>query len=260
MSPSSGYTSVTEGPGVRVTREALSMICTRYAEAAKRAAGLDVLEAGCGAGLGLGWIAESARRVVGGELDVSLLKRAQSEYRDSIPLVRLDAHDLPFPSGSFDVVILYEALYYLDNAGGFVEEARRVLRPGGTLLLCSANREWSEFNPSPFSTRYFTAAEVAAMLKACGFAVEIFGAFPTAEGASWVGSVRRLAVTLGLVPKTMRGKELLKRLFYGGLEEIGPRVGPRSAPLGQLTPLAVDDDARCFKVYFAVARLPGSGK
>lgn len=49
-----------------------------------------------------------------------------------------DAEHLPFGDTSFDTVICGEAIYYLDHPELFIEEARRVLRPGGVLLLTFA--------------------------------------------------------------------------------------------------------------------------
>ena len=48
---------------------------------------------------------------------------------------------------------------------------RRVLRPAGKLLICSANSAWSGFNPSPFSVRYHDAESMARLFSGHGFAV-----------------------------------------------------------------------------------------
>lgn len=43
----------------------------------------------------------------------------------------------PFVDQSFDAVLLANALYILEDRAQFWREARRVLRPGGTLIVCS---------------------------------------------------------------------------------------------------------------------------
>src|SRR5207244_12021249 len=103
---------------------------------------------------GLGYIGGRARRVVGRECTHRLLKIAGEQYGQAFPLVRLDAQRLPFASSCFDVVVLHEAIYYLDSPNRFVSEARRVLRPGGCLVISTVNCDWRDFNLSPFRPSY----------------------------------------------------------------------------------------------------------
>lgn len=42
---------------------------------------------------------------------------------------------LPFPDESFDVVLCTQAFYYLEDPPGALDEIRRVLRPGGTVVI-----------------------------------------------------------------------------------------------------------------------------
>lgn len=216
------YWDVTETAGTLVTEENLSMAVTRYSLAASFASDRDVLEIACGAGQGLGYLARQARMVVGGDYTQRLLGTARQHYGARIPLVRLDAHRLPFRAQSFDTVLLYEAIYYLDQPGHFVAECRRVLRSEGVLLICSTNREWDGFNPSPHSTRYLSGSELVALARSNGFDAELFLGHPAATKTvrqRFVSRIKQIAVKWNLIPKTMRGKQLLKRLFLGPLCE-----------------------------------------
>jgi hypothetical protein len=88
------------------------------------------------------------------------------------------------------------------------------------LLIATANKDWTEFNPSPFSTRYFSVPELGKLLQNDGFKVEFYGAFSTMPKTikeKVISNIRKIAVTLHLIPKTMKGKELLKKIFYGKL-------------------------------------------
>jgi SAM-dependent methyltransferase len=249
------YSGVTEVVGNRLTREALSMLYTRYAFGAGLAEDRDVLEVACGCGPGLGYLAKRARRVLGGDCTASLLARAARHYQGAIPLVQLDAQALPFRSASFGAVLLFEALYYLGEPRRFVAEAERVLRRPGCLVISTVNREWSDFNPSPLSTRYLSGRELGALLRECGFDTTIYGAFPVMRGsarARAVSVVRRTAVRLRLIPPTMKGKEMLKRLFLGRLIECPPEIGDAMAPYCPPAPLRTDAPIRDYKVLFAV--------
>lgn len=251
------YAPVTELPGSGATDEQLRMLAARYRLAVELAAGRDVLEVACGPGIGLGYLARGARRVVGGDIDDRLLLAARRHYGGRIPLVRLDAQVLPFGGGTFDAVVLFEAVYYLHDPGRFLAECRRVLRPGGVVLISTVNRDWRGFNPSPHSTRYFSADELRALLEGQGFAAELFGGFPAAAAtvrAKALTLARDAAVRLRLIPRTMRGKERLKRLVYGRLVPLPAELtdgppSPRPVPLDGHGPVPE------FKILYAVGRV-----
>jgi ubiquinone/menaquinone biosynthesis C-methylase UbiE len=252
------YTTVTEVPGVRATREQMSMLYTRYKTAAAFCGGKDVLEVACGSGLGLGYLVGRAGRVVGGDYTEGLLRVAHRHYAGRVPLVQLDAHLLPFRDQRFDVVILYEAIYYLAQPEKFLDECRRVLRDRGVLLVCTVNKEWSDFNPSPFSTRYFAAQELGELLKGQGFGVELYGAFPVSRESAkdrMVSVIKRVAVSLHLIPKTMKGKEALKRLFFGRLTLLPPEVTEGMASLYPLVPITGNSVIPDYKVLYAIGRI-----
>ena len=134
--------------------------------------------------------------------------------------------------------------------------------PGGTFLLCSANCEWAGFNPSPFSVKYFSAAELRLLLTTNGFTVEICGAFPMTVSTARqeaVDRIRRMAVRGHLIPKTMKGKELFKRIFYGRLARLGKEVEEGMAERAPLFPLDGEVAAQRFKVIYAIGRLSKGG-
>jgi SAM-dependent methyltransferase len=232
------------------------MLAARYHWAARHAAGADVLEAACGAGMGLPVLAARARSVVAGDLDPRLLAEARAAAAGDprITVRALDAQQLPFPAASFDEVLLFEAVYYLPRAEQFFAEAHRVLRPGGHLRIVTVNREWRGFNPSPHAVRYFSAAELHEALSAAGFRVVLEAAFPEQPSASsaLIGGIRKLAVRLHLIPRTMSGKALLKRLFMGRLSPIPERLEAAAEPEA-LQPAEQADLAR-YRVLYATAR------
>jgi SAM-dependent methyltransferase len=250
------FESVTEVEGGWASQEQLAMIASRYRLAANLCMGKDVLEVACGAGRGLSTLGQMARRVVGGDLMESLLSGAQRHFRGRYPLVQFDAMRMPFREGSFDVVVLFEALYYIPQASSFVREARRVLRPGGILIVSSVNRDWSGFNPSPFSVRYYNAKESVALISKEGFVCDpISAGFPDVVQGVWGGLVslmKRSAVALGLIPKTMKGKVFLKRLFFGKLIQLSAELDPHISAAAPEIP--TESQIHQYKIFYVVAR------
>jgi len=99
-----------------------------------------ILDLGCGWGRHLTLLREAGHHVVGVDLSVPLLRRAPAGG-----LLAGDMLDLPLRDATFDVVVnLATSLgLLLDDrqARRALGEARRVLRPGGTLLLEGMHRE-----------------------------------------------------------------------------------------------------------------------
>ena len=230
------------------------MAYSRYAFAAEIARGGDVLEVACGAGQGLALLARHARSVVGADRMPDLLQQAK-RGAGSVPLVALDAQHLAFVSGSFDVVLLNEALYYLPDPVKFWDESRRVLRAGGRLLVTTINSRWRDFNPSPHSTGYHTPARLHDEMSAAGFEVRLFGGFAVAEPtgvASAVSALKRAASHAGVIPRTMKGKAALKRVFYGRLVDAPAAIEEGTAAYDRPVPLGQDETR--FKVIYAVGQ------
>lgn len=99
-----------------------------------------LLDLGCGGGENTLALARGlgAGAAVGLDWATGPLARAQGA---GLPGVcgRLDGADLPFPEGAFDVVAMTEVIEHLVDTDLALEEARRVLAPGGLLLVTTPN-------------------------------------------------------------------------------------------------------------------------
>ncbi|MCL2357147.1 MAG: class I SAM-dependent methyltransferase [Defluviitaleaceae bacterium] len=99
------------------------------------AGGEKVLDAGCGNGGLLGAISRNAD-ISGFGVDIS--PKMIDECRARFPHIDFrvsEAENLPFDDGAFDVVIICCVLHHLAEPQKFFTEARRVLRPGGRLIV-----------------------------------------------------------------------------------------------------------------------------
>lgn len=96
-----------------------------------------VLDVGCGTGALTGSLIRwGPARVIGVDIDAQTLAFAR-ERRDGAAYVQGDAHRLPFPDHSFDVVCCHFLLLWLANPARGVREMARVLRTGGYVAACA---------------------------------------------------------------------------------------------------------------------------
>jgi ArsR family transcriptional regulator len=99
----------------------------------------DLLDLGTGTGRMLQLCASHVERAVGVDLSREMLAVARAnldgqDYRNC-SLRRAPAEHLPFGNGSFDVVLSHMVLHFLDNPELAIQEAARVLKPRGRLIL-----------------------------------------------------------------------------------------------------------------------------
>jgi SAM-dependent methyltransferase len=252
------FTDVTELAGADISREQLERMVHRYQWAAAIGAGRDVVEVGCGSGQGLGMLGAVARSLEAGDYSRDVLAFPAKHYGNRVALSQYDAQSLPYADRSKDVIILFEAIYYVPDAARFVRECRRVLRPGGEVLIATANKDLSDFNPSPLSHVYYGTVELAELFRAHGFQVRLFGLLPVGV-LSWrqkvLRPIKKLVVSTGLMPKTMKGKKLLKRLVFGKLVPMPAELAPASSftPPTEISATVPD---RVHKVLYCRATIP----
>lgn len=131
-----------------------------------------LLDAGCGTGGFLAWAASTGGfpRLCGIDLSVEAVELA----RETVPTAELHAAPLdriPFGDGEFDLAVSLDVLQHVPEGlvDASLKELRRVLRPGGALLVRTngdrqARRERDDW-------RAYDASLLAADLRRAGFAV-----------------------------------------------------------------------------------------
>ena len=112
-------------------------LAVQFADLAAVSGGQRALDVGCGPGT---LTAELARRL--GPAAVCAVDPSpplQAAARERLPEVdvRLAAAErLPFPDGSFDVVLAQLVVHFMDDPVAGLREMGRVARPGGTVAAC----------------------------------------------------------------------------------------------------------------------------
>lgn len=249
-----------ELPGMRLTREALQIICFRYHIVSKFVGGKQVLEVGCGGGLGLRYLCRSASRVVGGDLSTENIECARKNNGGKAELIVLDAHQLPFRNKSFDVVAAMQIIFYLD-ADTFLEECNRVLKKAGTLIIELPNKDRPYFRPSRRSRNYFSAPELFALLAKHRFGAEIFGAFPVPQSPVWSAWQRARIMAgkvLSPIPQGKHLKALLVDLISNARavlkEDIGEDADSNIVESMELVSIPSNVSNCNYQILYAIAR------
>ncbi len=118
------------GPPLQGTVHALQMLAADVEPAEAR-----ILEIGCGTGR---WLAElviePARRCYGLDPSAGMLRQARQRTAP-IRLIQGRGEHLPIPADSFDLLYAVNVIHHITGQRAFIEEAYRVLRPGGRLAV-----------------------------------------------------------------------------------------------------------------------------
>jgi SAM-dependent methyltransferase len=95
----------------------------------------------------LDWVRSQGAEVVG--LDISRVVAFKAHRNalakgEPLPLLRADIRELPFPTGSFDVVYTMGTIEHIDEYRQSIQEIQRVLRPGGRAIV-GVPHKWNIF-------------------------------------------------------------------------------------------------------------------
>lgn len=134
----------------------------------------DVVELGCGAGLGIGTYVHAARSVTAVDHDPELLRRIAATH----PQVRTVAADLTgdwdeLADVEADAVVLMDVLEHFADDADFLSHAARLLRPGGVLAIKvpAQARLYSPMDQASGHYRRYDPADIGRLAAAIGFRV-----------------------------------------------------------------------------------------
>ena len=232
------YLHVTEIPGLKASSEQLSMIITRYHFAKKNIQGKKIIELACGSGSALSYLINNSQEIIGLDIDPELITIAKNTNLEfsNVFVQQGDAEKLFLDKESIDTIIFFEAIYYIKNITIFFNEISRVIKKNGFFIISSVNPQWHGFNPSINSTRYFQIEELLDELNKYNFVCQssYVGFYNPKSKNKFMNYLKILAVSFNLIPKTMQGKQILKRIFFGKLKSIPTIISDDMAHLTEL--------------------------
>jgi SAM-dependent methyltransferase len=139
------------------------------------------LEIGCGTGYTLRALRNAlpGAELTGTELFEEGLVIARRRW-PNIRLMQADARALPFGS-DFDLVGAFDVLEHIDDDAAALSELRRVLRPGGGVILTVPQHRWlwSAADDYARHQRRYSRTELISRVVAAGFEVRMVTSFVT---------------------------------------------------------------------------------
>lgn len=197
-----------------------------------------VLVAGCGYGRHCAYFARRGFDTTGLDTSRTAIDMAHEAARvDGLDIVFscASATRMPFPDASFDAVYDHALLHHLEqqDRGLVVSEYRRVLRPGGLLVISVLSTDDPDFGIGPEIEKatyrgadgrlehYFTPQELASLLE--GF--EVDSVIPMSEPAEdWADEPRRFVRAVAM---RLPDREIVnaKRARLGRSERVWGRQG-----------------------------------
>ena len=100
--------------------------------------GTTVIDVGCGFGGIHPTLSRAGAHVTGIDQSPGMVQEAQQQAereRLNVTLQEADAQQLPFPDDSFDAALSSHMLYHVPDIARALSEMRRVVKPGGTVLI-----------------------------------------------------------------------------------------------------------------------------
>jgi len=134
----------------------------------------DVLEVGCGEGRGVATLMQKSHTFTAVDKIEPILARLRKKFPEG-KFISMSIPPLSgLPDNAYDTVISFQVIEHIQNDVGYLEEIRRVLKPGGIALLTTPNRAMS-LSRNPWHIREYLPQELKALAKKIFSSVDLKG-------------------------------------------------------------------------------------
>lgn len=142
---------------------------SRYQFASRFARNTTVLDLGCGTGYGSFLLSQTAKEVVGSDIDLLAIKYASVHYRSSnLLFAQMDCRCLGLPNRTFDLVVSFETIEHITKQQQMLSEIQRILTRQGIVIISTPDRvryNADKKTPNPYHLRELSETEFSDLLR-----------------------------------------------------------------------------------------------
>src|SRR5215467_7795286 len=207
----------------------------RYALCLQLVTGKTVLDIASGEGYGAALLATVAKSVTGVDIEVDSVNHAKHlYYKPNLTFLVGSCENVPLPDNLFDVVTSFETIEHHDKHEEMLDEIKRVLKPGGVVIISSPNRLTYSDEPgykNPFHVKELYYDQFYELLRLRFKSVRMFGqrlaagSFIFPVGSSGASDLKSLVGDAGGVNEHVR--ELPSPIYFVAICSDDPAIEQR---------------------------------
>ena len=189
----------------------------------------NVLHIGTATGRVSSYLVSKGFDYVGLEISNVMASITKAKLRKKGSVIRGDAEQLPFRTGSFDNIVSVRSFHFLPHPEKFLSDTRRVLKPGGRVIVSFEKKvrgreifqKTMKLPPSKVKRVYYTNPQVSLMMQRAGFYI------------LFVGNVTKLPLLVYWRMKNDRILRWIHKILPATLGTVGLVVGRKIAKTPQ---------------------------
>ena len=162
----------------KISKINLEIIKNRYFFAKKFSNNKEILEIGCGFGLGFEYLYQNSNDYIGIDINQRQIDYAKKNYKNfKDKFLVLNYEEIEKLNKKFDLIVCLATVYYLD-INKFLNISKKLLKKKGKIIFDMSNKDIPGFDTKwDNQSRYYQVDELNIILKTKGFSANFYGSY-----------------------------------------------------------------------------------